>query len=56
MEANNTKYIYRDIATGRLLHERQAQQRPADSWVREPFAQPVGLQSPYAHLKLTGRR
>ncbi len=51
MEAGKTKYIYRDVATGRLLHERQAKQRPADTWVREPFVQQVGLQSPYAHLK-----
>lgn len=37
-----TKYVYRDIASGRLIHQRDAEQRPADTWVRESFA--VGIQ------------
>lgn len=55
MEFSKTKYVYRDLATGRLLHERETHKRPADSWVREAFVQPPGLQSRYGYLELSAK-
>lgn len=43
-----TKYIYRDVRTGRLLHKRQIEQLPAESWTKEAFVSPTSLEAQLA--------
>ena len=45
----NTKFVYRDIATGRLLHKRQAESRPDNTWIRELFVPPSDHELPFSN-------
>ncbi len=48
VSSNSTKYIYRDVRTGRLLHKRQIEQLPAGSWTKEAFVSPMSLEAQLA--------
>ncbi len=44
---SNSKVIYRDLASNRLITEREADARDPETWVKEVFVQTL---SPYAEL------
>ena len=43
--ATATKYIYRDLKTGRLIHQRQAEALPGDRWTKEVFVPELGIEA-----------